>query len=154
MQREEGRKIYDSFFYEDYPVDNIEKILANMQEVKCIQIYADMSDIPSEMQQFASVDSLLARDEVVIEIKTKRGSSLDWRKICNSVKQMWGKNGDSKKQYRRVKVHGKNENKGSTIFDTEFIRKKESILTELNGGGLVDSLDIFRKMVDLIKDVE
>lgn len=145
---------YIPFFIEEYPVDDIEQILSDITEVKVIDIYANKNELPSEMQRFANIDSPLVREEVMVSIKAERGESIPGINFIKTFTGFKNKSMSTPRKYSRIRIKGKNKNSNPLVFDTDMIRKKEFIETAINSNGIVNSADLFSKMISIMKDVE
>ena len=58
------------------------------------------------------------------------------------------------RKYIRLRLKGKNSNKNPIIFDTEVLRLREQIESSLNENGTVNTQDILKKMIPILKDLE
>lgn len=146
------------FFVEDYPVENIDKIFASMEEIKKIEIYTKKKEVQDSFKKYADIESPLVRDEICVTIKAKPRESIPRDNTLNKIKKLFncgdGTDQDEKKEFNRIRITGKESTKIPIIFDTEMIRKKSHVEAQINENGVVNSIDIFSKMVPLIKELE
>lgn len=142
------------FFFEIYPAKNIEDILNNFSTSNVLELYAKKNVIEDEMKEFSGIQSALIRNQVMITLKANPRESFAvsfLREIMGISKKIISK--DNRK-YTRLRLKGKNSNKNPIIFDTKVLKLREQIESSLNENGTVNTQDILKKMLPILKDLE
>mgnify|MGYP001152184424 FL=1 len=107
------------------PRDDFEEVLNNMQRVTCASIYVQKQILGSEALNFSDT-TYDAKEDIIIEVKAKRGLSLKTMMYDLLAKFNGGQT------IQRIKVTGKLPNNSEAIIDTSFIIKKEYIDAQRN----------------------
>ena len=54
----------------------------------------------------------------------------------------------------RIRMRGKNNANHPISFDTDILKRKEQVESVLNKNGTVNTEDLLKKMIPLVKDLE
>lgn len=144
--------------FEEYPIENMDEVFNQLNEAKVVELYTRKDNINDEFSELMQEASPLVRDEVIIVTKAKRKESLPID-VVNSLKSLFKKDKSNKlklesSKYSRIRISG-NSNNGSLIkIDSDLIRRKESVVTELNTKGIVKSEELFKNMKKIMEGVE
>lgn len=146
------------FFVEDYPVDNVDKIFNDMKEAKTIELYTSENNIKDTIKEWSGIESPLLRDEICVIYKAKPREVIPGINMLRTIKNKFFKGGETESDdnatFSRLRITGKQSDKSPIVFDTEMLRRKKHVETQINERGIVDSVDIFSKMVPLIMEME
>lgn len=126
-------------------INDFEGVLGSVQKISSAELYTHKEIIGSEFLDLMEIDSNI-RDEVVITIKAERRGSLSKEKIQQALRQLIS--GGS--NITRMRLRCKDDDDISIMLDTINMKKKDEITVKLNDNGIVDTIDMFIKMKDII----
>lgn len=118
-------KINGSFRFDMIPRDDFGEVLDNMQRVTCASIYVQKQILGSEALNFSNT-TYEAKEDIIIEVKAKKGLSLKTMMYDLLAKFNGGQT------IQRIRATGKMPNNSEAIIDTSFIIKKEYIDAQRN----------------------
>lgn len=140
-------KILGHFCIDMIPRDDFREVLNSMNRVSCATIFTDKRILGSEALNYSEPSEEL-KEEVVIELKAKRGKNI-MQHIYDFLDRANGANSEICRI--RVKVKLPNNNEG--IIDTGFIIKKEYVDAQQNEDtGEYNTAYMFSQLVSLSRD--
>lgn len=107
------------FRFDMIPRDDFREVLENMQRVTCASIYVQKQILGSDALNFSNITNE-AKENIVIEVKAKKGHSLKSMMYDLLAKFNGGQT------IQRIRVTGKLQNNSEAIIDTSFIIKNVS----------------------------
>lgn len=113
------------FRFDMIPRDDFREVLENMQRVTCASIYVQKQILGSDALNFSNITNE-AKENIVIEVKAKKGHSLKSMMYDLLAKFNGGQT------IQRIRVTGKLQNNSEAIIDTSFIIKREYINAQRN----------------------
>ena len=141
------RKILGHFCIDMIPRDDFREVLNSMHRVSCATIFTDKRILGSEALNYSEPSEEL-KEEVVIELKAKRGKS-----IMQHINDFLDRANGANSEIRRIRVKGKLPNNNERIIDTGFIIKKEYIDAQQNEDtGEYNTAYMFSQLVSLSND--
>lgn len=126
-------------------IHDFENVLGCVQRISSAELYTHKEIVGSEFLDLMEIDTNV-RDEVIFTIKAERRASLSREKIQHAFRQLIS--GDSK--ITRMRLRCKDNDDISIMLDTINMKKKDEITVKLNDNGIVDTIDIFIKMKDIL----
>ena len=118
-------KINGSFRFDMIPRDDFGEVLDNMRRVTCASIYVQKQILGSDALKFSDTTHE-AKEDIIIEVKAKKGLSLKTMMYDLLAKFNGGQT------IQRIRAIGKLPNNSEAIIDTSFIIKKEYIDAQRN----------------------
>nr|WP_315456925.1 hypothetical protein [uncultured Prevotella sp.] len=140
-------KILGHFCIDMVPRDDFREVLNSMNRVSCATIFTDKRILGSEALNYSEPSEEL-KEEVVIELKAKRG-----RNIMQHIYDCLDRANGANSEIRRIRVKGKLPNNNEGIIDTGFIIKKEYVDAQQNEDtGEYNTAYMFSQLVSLSRD--
>ena len=140
-------KILGHFCIDMIPRDDFREVLNSMNRVSCATIFTDKRILGSEALNYSEPSEEL-KEEVVIELKAKRG-----RNIMQHIYDCLDRANGANSEIRRIRVKGKLPNNNEGIIDTGFIIKKEYVDAQQNEDtGEYNTAYMFSQLVSLSRD--
>lgn len=156
LAKAENTKYPYKFLTEIYPVRNIKEIIENFSRATTLELFVKKDVIQDKMMEFAEIDTPLIRDEAIITIKAEKREAFS-KVFLQSVEKLAdaivGKREGSGK-CTRIRIKGKSNENHPISFDTEILKRKEQVESHLNKNGTVNTEDLIKKMIPLVKDLE
>ena len=140
-------KILGHFCIDMIPRDDFREVLNSMNRVSCATIFTDKRILGSEALNYSEPSEEL-KEEVVIELKAKRGKN-----IMQHIYDFLDRANGANSEIRRIRVKGKLPNNNEGIIDTGFIIKKEYVDAQQNEDtGEYNTAYMFSQLVSLSRD--
>ena len=140
-------KILGHFCIDMIPRDDFREILNSMNRVSCATIFTDKRILGSEALNYSEPSEEL-KEEVVIELKAKRGKN-----IMQHIYDFLDRANGANSEIRRIRVKVKLPNNNEGIIDTGFIIKKEYVDAQQNEDtGEYNTAYMFSQLVSLSRD--
>ena len=140
-------KILGHFCIDMIPRDDFREVLNSMNRVSCATIFTDKRILGSEALNYSEPSEEL-KEEVVIELKAKRGKN-----IMQHIYDFLDRANGANSEIRRIRVKGKLPNNNDGIIDTGFIIKKEYVDAQQNEDtGEYNTTYMFSQLVSLSRD--
>ena len=140
-------KILGHFCIDMIPRDDFREVLNSMNRVSCATIFTDKCILGSEALNYSEPSEEL-KEEVVIELKAKRG-----RNIMQHIYDCLDRANGANSEIRRIRVKVKLPNNNEGIIDTGFIIKKEYVDAQQNEDtGEYNTAYMFSQLVSLSRD--
>lgn len=140
-------KILGHFCIDMVPRDDFREVLNSMNRVSCATIFTDKRILGSEALNYSEPSEEL-KEEVVIELKAKRGKN-----IMQHIYDFLDRANGANSEIRRIRVKGKLPNNNEGIIDTGFIIKKEYVDAQQNEDtGEYNTAYMFSQLVSLSRD--
>ena len=140
-------KILGHFCIDMIPRDDFREVLNSMNRVSCATIFTDKRILGSEALNYSEPSEEL-KEEVVIELKAKRGKD-----IMQHIYDFLNRANGANSEIRRIRVKGKLPNNNEGIIDTGFIIKKEYVDAQQNEDtGEYNTAYMFSQLVSLSRD--
>ncbi|GAA6391980.1 hypothetical protein [Megasphaera sp.] len=159
LAKEENKKYPYKLFSEIYPVRNVKDIIDHFSRATTLELFVKkdvIRDEMDEMMEFSEIDSPVIRDEVMITIKAGKREEFSnsiLKKIKKVADAILGKR-ESNGKCTRIRMRGKNNANHPISFDTDILKRKEQVESVLNKNGTVNTEDLLKKMIPLVKDLE
>lgn len=127
--------------------DDFREVLNSMNRVSCATIFTDKRILGSEALNYSEPSEEL-KEEVVIELKAKRGKN-----IMQHIYDFLDRANGANSEIRRIRVKVKLPNNNEGIIDTGFIIKKEYVDAQQNEDtGEYNTAYMFSQLVSLSRD--
>ena len=140
-------KILGHFCIDMIPRDDFREVLNSMNRVSCATIFTDKRILGSEALNYSEPSEEL-KEEVVIELKAKRGKN-----IMQHIYDFLDRANGANSEIRRIRVKVKLPNNNEGIIDTGFIIKKEYVDAQQNEDtGEYNTTYMFSQLVSLSRD--
>ena len=140
-------KILGHFCIDMVPRDDFREVLNSMNRVSCATIFTDKRILGSEALNYSEPSEEL-KEEVVIELKAKRGKN-----IMQHIYDFLDRANGANSEIRRIRVKVKLPNNNEGIIDTGFIIKKEYVDAQQNEDtGEYNTAYMFSQLVSLSRD--
>lgn len=137
-------KIEGHFSFDAVPRDDFREVLDNMNRVVCASLYIEKQILGSDVLNYSNVTDNIQED-VIVEVKSKRGES-----IKHAIYDFLAKLNGGKTAIRKMRVKGVLPNNNESIIDTSFIIKKEYIDAQQNEDtGEINTQYLFTQLEEL-----
>lgn len=137
-------KIKGHFSFDAVPRDDFREVLDNMNRVVCASLYIEKQILGSDVLNYSNVTDNIQED-VIVEVKSKRGES-----IKHAIYDFLAKLNGGKTAIRKMRVKGVLPNNNESIIDTSFIIKKEYIDAQQNEDtGEISTQYLFAQLEEL-----
>lgn len=137
-------KIKGHFSFDAVPRDDFREVLDNMNRVVCASLYIEKQILGSDVLNYSNVTDNIQED-VIVEVKSKRGES-----IKHAIYDFLAKLNGGKTAIRKMRVKGVLPNNNESIIDTSFIIKKEYIDAQQNEDtGEISTQYLFTQLEEL-----
>jgi hypothetical protein len=136
-----------NYISEIIPKDDFLKQLNKLKRVSVADIYLDKKILGSDFLNLSNRSQSI-RQEVMLSIKSSRGESIKEFTVDAFNRFNIGK----RQSIERISVHGKDDENGEVILNTDFIEKRNQIDVEYSETtGEINTKDILRKQLALLK---
>lgn len=137
-------KIKGYFSFDAVPRDDFREVLDNMNRVICASLYIEKQVLGSDTLNYSNMTDNIQED-IIIEVKSKRGES-----IKHTIYDFLAKFNGGKTAIRKMRVKGVLPNNNESIIDTSFIIKKEYVDAQQNEDtGEINTSYLFTQLEEL-----
>lgn len=124
--------------------------LTHSTRIKCAEVHCTQRILGTEFMNIMEREDEAVKDDVIIKIDAKRTKSIG----KPNIKKIYEKIMKGDKSAFRIRVYGADENNNPIVLDSEFIKKSDYVIVELDENRTVVSSSIFTEMNTLLESGE